>query len=74
MKGQLDFYTRIFNNIDIVVSCLSRWKPVMIIEINANDNTRGDIIKEEGKKIKTSRTRYPSKKITKTYTNYWTSP
>ena len=46
MKGKVEFYTRFFNNIDTVVSCLSRFKPVLILEINANDNTRGDIIKD----------------------------
>ena len=74
MKEQVDSYTRLFNNIDIVVSCLSRWKPVMILEINANDNRQGGIIDEGCKIRKNSRRRYPSKKVTKTYTNYWTSP
>ena len=74
MKGQVESYTRFFNNIDTVESCLSRFKPVLILVKNANDNTRGDIIQEEFKSIKTSRKRYPSKKVTRTYTNYWTTP
>ena len=75
VKEQAESYERFFNNIDIVISCLSRWKPVMILEINpndicSNDNTEGVIIMN----TKTSRRRYPSKKISKKYTNYWTTP
>ena len=73
MKGQAESYERFFNNIDIVLSCLSRWNPVMILELKdicSNDNTEGVIIKD----TKTSRRRYLSKKVSKTYTNYWTSP
>ena len=47
----------------------------MILEVNpndicSNDNTEGVIIKD----TKTSRKIYPSKKVNKKYTNYWTTP
>ena len=74
MKEQVDVYTRFFNNIDTVVRCLSGFRPILILVVNANDNRQGGIIDEGCKIIKNSRRRYPSKKVTKTYTNYWTSP
>ena len=73
-------YTKMLKIMDIIIQGLKSYEK---IEVSFNDDdavvnsSQNDTIKEDFKKevekMKTSRRRFPSKKIRKTHTKYWTT-
>jgi len=79
-ESYANVYTKMLKIMDAIIQGLKRYEK---IEVSFNDDdaavntSKNDTIKEEFKKavenMKTSRRRFPSKKIRKTHTKYWTT-